>query len=129
MQLMRQQGFIVGTISMDVTNKPYDFLKSAIYDGRVNMPEHPHCRKELLSLERDTKSGKIDHPAAGSKDCSDALAGVVYGLTMRREIWGMFGVPLISIPDSLKSPDALQEKDDRLRAAQGQIQQGEAIAA
>lgn len=29
-----------------------------------------------------------------SKDVSDAVAGVVQGLTMRREIWGMFGVPI-----------------------------------
>jgi hypothetical protein len=27
-----------------------------------------------------------------SKDVADALAGVVYGLTLRREIWAMYGV-------------------------------------
>jgi hypothetical protein len=38
-------------------------------------------------LERDPKTGKVDHPADASKDCSDAIAGVAFGLTMQREIW------------------------------------------
>ncbi len=29
----------------------------------------------------------MDHPPHGSKDLADALAGVVYGLTMRRDVW------------------------------------------
>ncbi len=29
----------------------------------------------------------MDHPPLGSKDLADALAGVVYGLTMRCEVW------------------------------------------
>ena len=29
-----------------------------------------------------------------SKDCADALAGVVFGLTMRREVWARYGVPI-----------------------------------
>lgn len=32
-----------------------------------------------------------------SKDVSDAVAGVVYGLTMRREIWGMFNIPIVTL--------------------------------
>lgn len=36
-----------------------------------------------------------------SKDCSDSLAGVVYGLTMRREIWGMYGIQPVQIPESV----------------------------
>jgi len=36
-----------------------------------------------------------------SKDVADALSGVVYGLTMRREIWAQYGVPLGSIPASV----------------------------
>lgn len=36
-----------------------------------------------------------------SKDIADALAGVVYGLTVRREIWAMYGIPLMKIPTTL----------------------------
>lgn len=119
-QLLRQQGFITGYLSMDVRPcKPYDFTKSAIYDGRVTMPKHDHLITEILSLERDLKTGKVDHPAAGSKDVSDSLAGVVYGLTMRREIWGMFSIPTVSMPNSIAvGPDKLEEKNERLAEAQ-----------
>jgi hypothetical protein len=103
MQLLRQQGFVVGEISMDVNSHGYDCLKSAIYTGRVMAPEHLVARKELVGLEKDTKTGKIDHPATGSKDCSDAMAGVAYGLTSRREIWGMFSIPIVQIPSNVDS--------------------------
>lgn len=53
---------------------------------------------ELISLEKDVKKNKVDHPAGGSKDVADALAGVVYGLTMRREVWGLHKIPLGEIP-------------------------------
>lgn len=94
MQILRQQGFVVGYQSIDTTNLPYDVTKQALYDGRVVGPEAPKLIRELLSLEKDLKRGKIDHPAHGSKDLSDALAGVTFGLTTRREIWAQFGVPI-----------------------------------
>jgi hypothetical protein len=121
-QLLRQQGFITGLQSMDVTPcLPYDYLKSAVYDGRVAMPSHDKLRTEILSLERSLKTGKVDHPPAGSKDCADALAGVVYGLTMRREMWGLFKVPLVSIPNAIRiKADRLEDKNDEKSQQQAQ---------
>jgi hypothetical protein len=102
MQLLKQQGFVVGNITTDVTMVPYDFTKNAFYDGRIALPEHRTCKKEFLSLERDQIKRKVDHPPNGSKDCSDAVAGVVHGLTTRREIWGNHGVAMVRIPDSIR---------------------------
>ncbi len=103
MQILRKSGFTVGYVSMDVKTTPYDITKAALYDSRVQAPHHRHLQRELLRLERNFKSGKIDHPSNGSKDVADAFAGVIYGLSTRREIWGMHNEPLISIPDSLGS--------------------------
>jgi hypothetical protein len=116
MQILRQQAFVAGTLSVDVLPcLPYDFFKQAVYDGRVAAPEHPHVRKEILMLERDTKTTKIDHPPGGSKDCADAMAGVAYGLTMRREIWGHFGIPVVMVPSSVTdSPDKLEARNKQL---------------
>jgi hypothetical protein len=100
-QVLRQKGLMTGKASMDRTTAPYELLKMALYDGRVNCPEHPKLLTELLSLELDVQRGKIDHPVRGSKDIADALAGVVYGLTMRREVWVKHGVPTTRIPKSL----------------------------
>lgn len=90
-QILRQKGFTTGQQSMDKTTLPYDMAKSAFADGRVRLPEHPKALKELVQLVRDPKTGKIDHPPAGSKDLADAIAGVIFGLTRRREIWVRYG--------------------------------------
>jgi hypothetical protein len=111
-QLLRQQGFVTGRQSMDVTNDPYDMTKGAFYDGRLELPDHPFCLKEFLSLERDGKTGKIDHPPEGTKDVADAVAGVVIGLTTRREIWGMFNVPIQTIFTDRQPPQ--EPKNDHI---------------
>lgn len=92
LQVLRQNGFSTGLRSMDRTTFPYETLKQAIYDGRVKIPSHDKLQKELIELEFDAKKNKIDHPPNSSKDISDCLAGVVYGLSMRRETWARWGV-------------------------------------
>lgn len=118
-QILSQQGFIAGHQSVDTDNNPYDYTKAALYDSRLELPAHPHCQTEFLSLEQDGKTGKIDHPPEGSKDLSDAVAGVVYGLTMRREIWSMFNVSIqsyldhaqrVKAPGSRSIPETQEEK-------------------
>jgi hypothetical protein len=114
LQLLRQHGFLTGNVSMDKTSLPYDILKTAIYDRRIRAPYSELAKKELASLERDTKTGKIDHPPGGSKDLADAMAGVAYGLTMRRKLWLEAGIPIGRIPKSLiESMQAEQRKDTR----------------
>lgn len=113
-QILKTKGYMCGRISMDITTQPYDITKTAMYDGRVSMHEHPKLKKELLSLERDTKTGKIDHPstAGASKDISDAAAGVISGLTMRSEIWHAYGINPTQIPAYLKT------KKENMKGAQ-----------
>jgi hypothetical protein len=95
MQILKGQGFVVGYVSLDTSMIPYDLTKQALYDRRIVAPKHPKLIKELGSLERDFKKGKVDHPPRGSKDVADAFAGVVFGLTTRREIWAQHSVPII----------------------------------
>lgn len=98
MQILYQKGFIVHYQSMDKDTDAYDFTKQAFYDGRVQAPAHPKAQREMITLEIDTKKGIIDHPPHGSKDVSDSMAGVVYGLTILREIWLRHGVPMQQVP-------------------------------
>lgn len=97
LQILARKGFTVGMVSVDTSPDPYDVLKSAIYDGRVLVPEHPKAQTELLRLEQDPKTGKIDHPADFSKDCADAMAGAAYGVSRMQEVWRNHGVPLRDI--------------------------------
>jgi len=48
-----------------------------------------------------------------SKDLSDALAGVIYGLSMRREIWVMHGISIREIPQSIQA--AVQQTKQQIK--------------
>jgi hypothetical protein len=116
MQMLRQKGFATGYTSMDRTSVPYDFTKGAFYDGRVLVQDCDHplpgqttAKREILALERDPKTGKVDHPPTGSKDLADAMAGVIYGLTVRREVWAWHSISVADIPESILSAVKKQE--------------------
>lgn len=90
-QQMREKGVSGEVISVDKTEEPYNVMKTAFYEGRLRLIDHPLLIKELLQLQRVPASRsrgniprhKIDHPAKGAKDISDALAGVTYTLTKK----------------------------------------------
>lgn len=76
--------------SVDRTPAPYDTLRDIIesdqlsfYDYRsenipgIDKPNRSLIR-ELLNLTKDTKTGKVDHIAKGSKDLSDSLCGAIF---------------------------------------------------
>ena len=114
-QLLRQKGFTTGTYSMDTTSMPYDFTKTAFYDGRMKAPAHDKALSEIVRLERNPQTGLIDHPPNFSKDCADAVAGVVFGLTNRREIWVRHGVPMRDIFQKIAGK--IEEKDRKSERA------------
>lgn len=90
-QILREQGIIAGLVSLDTDMTPYSMFKTALMDNRVKAPQHARAMDEVTRLERDLVKQKVDHPANGSKDCADAMCGVAFGLSMRREIWAKHG--------------------------------------
>lgn len=94
-QILMQKGYSVGYISTDTSILPYQQTKIAMYDDRLLIPEHKLCRTEFARIEYIPREKKIDHPADGSKDCSDAVASVVYGLSNSRAVWAYYGVPVV----------------------------------
>jgi len=70
--------------SIDKTDKPYLALRNAHFERRLAMYSYSPYIEEVLFLERDVKTQKVDHPkkkpdgGKGSKDVSDAVAGVVF---------------------------------------------------
>lgn len=107
LQILKNTGFTVGAASIDKNSKPYDCLKTAINDGRIEIPEHAKCEDELRGLQWLREKDKVDHMPMGSKDCADALAGVVWGLTMRRELWVKAGVS----PKAVVADDAPDDEE------------------
>lgn len=80
LQTLSSQGYNTKQISVDRPG-PYEILKTAFYENRVKMYNYPPLIKELRELQKNWKTGKVDHPDQGSKDCSDSLAGTVATLT------------------------------------------------
>lgn len=82
-QSLRARGFNYEIVSVDRCTdrvcQPYQYLKSTIYEERVKLYESNLLTDELIGLERDNTSGKIDHSPSGinSKDCADALCGAI----------------------------------------------------
>lgn len=90
-QALTAKGFKYETISVDRVDqdhicKPYQTLKRAIYEKRLEMYENKFLTEELLGLERNN-NGKIDHSIRGinSKDAADALCGAVFNASKHAE--------------------------------------------
>ena len=109
-QILRSMGFMTGLQSIDTTPLPYTYLKSGFYDDRVTAPLHPRTMGEIAQLEQDERTGKIDHPPNGSKDCADSMAGVAYGLVTRREIWNRHNVLHLMPKEFVTPPKEIDRK-------------------
>lgn len=83
-QILGKESLDAGHLSVDRDDEAYLSLRSALFDRRIAYYEYSPFIDEVLDLERDMKKRKVDHPAKatkggkGSKDVSDAVAGVVW---------------------------------------------------
>jgi hypothetical protein len=86
MQILNKLGVEAGLCSVDKADGPYTSLRSALFDRRMAYYRYQPVMDEIADLEIDWNTLKVDHPikssvgGRGSKDVSDALAGVVAGL-------------------------------------------------
>lgn len=71
-----------GILSVDIDISPYAEVKQGLRDSRLILPNVEKLQKELREIMLDPIKKKVDHPVSGSKDLSDAVAGVTY-VTMR----------------------------------------------
>lgn len=83
LQKFRANNIKAEKVSVDASTEPYDYLKLALYEGRLSMYKYPIVLEELESLQMDQKNNQVVHPSKGTKDVADALAGVVYTLSTR----------------------------------------------
>lgn len=88
-QQLEKRRYETEMVSVDKTILPYHDLREAIYENRIALPPYlvqmrpgePPTEILLVELTELVDNGdKIDHPADGSKDVADAVAGVCYTL-------------------------------------------------
>lgn len=77
----------VDRVDQDKICKPYQYLRSTIYEERVEMYDSVQLTEELLGLERDNTNGKIDHSPSGinEKDQADAFCGSIWNASMHAD--------------------------------------------
>ena len=70
-ETLRAKGYPYSVLSVDRVDaqsricKPYQYLKSTIYEKRIEMYEDKILVAELIDLERNIDTGKVDHPDGG----------------------------------------------------------------
>ena len=77
-QQLEAEGFTVDKISLDRTPDGYIALRSVIWEERIDMLDSKLLQDELIHLQYDSVTSKVDHPVGGSKDVSDSHAGWVW---------------------------------------------------
>ena len=73
-QLLEEQGFTVDKLSVDRTPDGYTAFRDVLLDERMDLLDHKLLQDEMIKLQRDGLSGKIDHPIGFSKDAVDSIA-------------------------------------------------------
>ena len=74
-QIIEKKWFRTDYVSVDRDTWPYDIVKAAIYEERIDIPYDEVLERELKQLEL-IKWTKVDHPPSWSKDVADAVAWV-----------------------------------------------------
>ena len=64
-QMLISQGYQAEILSLDRSPQGYLSLRSAMNDGRIGLIQIDLLETELIQLQRDVRSGKIDHPVDG----------------------------------------------------------------
>lgn len=84
-QLLEAQGFKVDKLSLDRTPDGYVALRSVLLEQRIDMLNVELLNHELIRLERDGNTGKVDHVIGESKDISDGFAGSVWNAILHND--------------------------------------------
>lgn len=77
-QELQAKGFKVDLLSLDRTPDGYIALNSVLSEGRMDMLDHSLLQEELVHLQKDSVTQKVDHLPGKSKDVSDSFAGWVW---------------------------------------------------
>lgn len=87
-QMLIAQGYDATIISLDKTPQGYLALRSALNDGRLGLIQIDLLETELIQLQRDVQTGKIDHPPDGcfTDDTEILLFDIVHNKTFTKTI-------------------------------------------
>lgn len=77
-QILQNAGYPARLLSADRTPDAYMCLKSAINEKRISLLDIHELVVEMVDVERNNMTGKVDHTSTGSKDICDSLAVAIF---------------------------------------------------
>ena len=116
-QQLNTMGFQTELVSLDRKPDGYLALRSAINEQRIVMSgDLKELEHELINLERDSSSGKIDHTPENSKDIADSLAGALFNASEHNSEYSFEVVEVFSetINDSIAANTVEQDRENLL---------------
>ena len=122
-QQLSSEGFTCSILSVDRVEsvpgehvgicRPYQYLKNTIYERRIKMYKCDLLHNELIQLEKNNNTGKVDHPLKGSKDQADAVCGATFTASKYAEEyayrWGENLQDLVELNDKLDAQSTIEE--------------------
>lgn len=119
-QQLKAEGFDCEILSVDRVDPsshicvPYQYFRSAIYEGRIKMFRDKNLFSEITDLERNINTGKVDHPDGGKKDASDSFCGAVFEASKHAEEFAFdYGESLdstLKVSTSLNSNEVVKKQ-------------------
>lgn len=119
LQILEKAGFNVKKQSIDKVdssgvNQPYEALKNALYENRIELLDDEDQTDELVSLER-YENGKIDKPIGGHDDAAQCLAGALFLASQCKEELLHSGAILLKALDYTNSPGPEKPPEEKIQ--------------
>jgi len=109
LQLLEAQGFDVDNISLDRTPDGYITTRSILMEQRIDLLNHKLLQDELIHLQRDSATGRLNHPIGQTKDISDGLAGALLNATRKNPPIALPGKTLSKVVTTVNKPDRMPQ--------------------
>jgi hypothetical protein len=107
-QILRKNRFKTDRISVEHRDTYMPFRTAMFFHQRIACATHDRVFGELSEVAEDVVTGKIDHPAGGSKDGADSMVGV---FTMLMKTPSSWKPGLIDPEDEGQVVDKLSERE------------------
>lgn len=112
LQTLSSEGFKCNILSVDRVDtdkicKPYQYLRSTLYEKRFVMYKSDRLFDEFVDVERNINTGKVDHTQNFHKDALDAVCGATFTASQHADEYAFeFGEDLESIHTVNSNEDA-----------------------
>lgn len=119
-QQLQAEGFNCEILSVDRCNAnhvcvPYQYFKSTIYEKRITMYRSNRLFDEMVDVERNINTGKVDHTPNYHKDVLDAVVGATFTASKNAEQYAFdYGETLDTIVDVSMSNSSVESQKKQM---------------